>query len=130
MLIIDKKALKQMLEVSCSILAKNFFYEAATIKAFLNKFSNHVGGKLELFELTADQEILDELRHDETARLYFTCYFVSAHLRDLFLTELHFTEQELRAFEGFLPKYIGEANYEKQQPKSERQGTYYRKFFE
>ncbi len=120
--------MKQILEVTCSILERNFYYSNESIKRFLDLFTEDTLDELENFEAFAEQRILDELHNSYKARLYFTCYFTSAQLRYIFLNELHFTEQELKAFENFLPKYQGDKTNEKQQqPKHERAN--HRKFF-
>jgi hypothetical protein len=123
---LDPAILKAILQVTCSILEKNFFYDKETISVFLTKFTDDTIQELELFEQSTDPEILYELETDPKARLHFTCYLASSQLRHIFLNELHFTEQELNAFDNILPKHTGE-NYEKRQPKHKR--TSYRKFF-
>lgn len=126
MAIFDSEVVKAILGVTCSILEKNFFYDKEAISHFLNAFTEDTVIELNNFEQFAEPEIIAELHRGGKPRLYFTCYFVSAQLRHVFLNELHFTEQELYAFENLLPKYTGE-NYEKRQPKFE--GTHDRKFF-
>jgi hypothetical protein len=127
MTIFDANVMKSILEVTCSILERNFFYDTETIKRFLDLFTEDTIVELDNFEAFAEPEVLEELHNSPTVRLYFTCYFVSAQLRFIFINELHFTEQELKAFESFLPKYTGEKN-DKQQP-SKPKRTHYRKFF-
>lgn len=126
MAIFEPIVTKQILGVTCSVLQKNFFYENENITSFLDDFTADLGQELSNFELLAHESIIYELHNDKMARFYFTCYFVSAHLREFFIHKLHFTEQELHAFESVLPKYTGE-RYEKQQSKHE--GTHDRKFF-
>ena len=46
------------------------------------------------------------------ARIYFTCYFVSAHFENIFIHKLHFTEQELHRFRKYFTEYTGENTYE------------------
>jgi hypothetical protein len=128
--IFDRTITRQILGLTCDILREKFFYDNDALKNFLHIITGVLGEELEFFEENAREDVLDELYRDKVVRLYFTCYFVSAHLREVFIHDLHFTEQELKAFEAFLPKYTGEANYEKQQQQSKCQGTYYRKFFE
>ena len=126
MAIFDAEVMKQILKVTCSILERNFFYDSDNIKRFLDLFTEDTLVELESFEAFAEPQIIEELHSNYKARLYFTCYFVSAQLRFIFLNELHFTEQELKAFENFLPKYTGENNGKQQSPKRER--THYREF--
>jgi hypothetical protein len=122
----DPEVMKQILTVTCDILQKNFFYEEESLKRFLDLMTDVLGDELDFFYYQAEPAILDELLSDRQARLYFTCYFVSAQLREVFIHDLHFTEQELYAFESILPKYTG-VYHEKQQSKHKR--AYYRKFF-
>jgi len=126
MLIFDTEIMKQILTVTCSILQKNFFYDGDNLQRFLDFFTEDTLVEIDNFVAFAEPHILEELQNSHKARLYFTCYFVSAQLRFIFLNELHFTEQELKAFENFLPRYIGEENGKQQPPKRER--TYNRKF--
>jgi hypothetical protein len=127
--IIDKTALKQILEVTCSILINKFFYEPETVIEDLNYLGDYLSEELEIFQAVADEDFILELENDKVVRLYFTCYFISTHLREFLIGELHFSEQELKAFENFLPK-IGESRNEKHQPQPKHERAYYRKFFE
>jgi hypothetical protein len=81
---------------------------------FIQTLTDEMANDIDGFEKHADKEILDELRHDSLARLHFTCYFTSVHIRKLLLEGLHFSEQELQAFESILPKYIGEPRRKKE----------------
>ena len=124
--ILDLQATKTILQVSCDILEKKFYYDSDALTRFLNIFSAEVGEELERFMEYAFEETLDEICSSRKTRRYFTIYFVSANLRHILTNHLHFTEQEIYAFENFLPAYTGE-RHGKQQPKY--QGTDYRKFF-
>jgi hypothetical protein len=126
MYILDFQATKTILQVTCNILEKNFFYDTDAIGRFLNIFSREVGEELERFMEHAYVETLDEISSSRKTRQYFTIYFVSANLRYILTNHLHFTEQEIYAFENFLPQYTGE-RHGKQQPKYQR--TDYREFF-
>ena len=126
MYIIDFAATKMILQVTCDILEKKFFYDSDALSRFLDTFSFVMGEETEAFIQYTEPEILDEICSSRKTRMYFTIYFVSANLRHILLHDLHFTEQEIIAFENFLPKYTGE-RHGKQQPKYE--GTDYRKFF-
>jgi hypothetical protein len=128
MLIFDRKITGQILSLTCSILRENFMYDDEFLKEFLDDFKDYLGEELDIFEEYAEPRILLSLKYDGKARAYFTCYFVSAHLREMLINRLHFSEQELQAFESILPKYTGEQYHEKyEQPKAKR--THYRKFF-
>jgi hypothetical protein len=128
MTIFDPTVMKKILEVTCSILERNFYYDSEALKRFLDLFTEDTLDELESFEAFAEPHILYELHNSYKARLYFTCYFTSAQLRYIFLDKLHFTEQELKAFETFLPKYQGDKTNEKQQPPKHKR-TDNRKFF-
>ena len=125
MRILDFSTTKTILQVTCDILEKKFFYDKDAVSRFLNVFSDEVGEEIEIFIDYAYPETLDELKRSYKSRLYFTVYFVSANLRQILLLHLHFTEQEILAFENFLPSYTGD-RYGNQQPQSKR--TDYRKF--
>lgn len=118
--------MKDILRVTCSILRENFFYDNESLGNFIDEFTKEVSAELAFFQEYANAEMLGRLETDATARLHFTCYFVSAHLRDIFIEKLHFSEPELYAFESLLPKYTGERKYETY---SKHQGANHRKFF-
>ena len=127
MAIFDRLTMKEILQVTCAILHKNFFYDEECLARFLDDFTDDICEELDLFEIHAARNIINELRFDQLARVHFTCYFVSAHLRHTFIHKLHFTDQELHAFESILPKYTGENRYEN--PKRCTR-THNREFFE
>ena len=127
MAIFEPLVMKEILKVTCSILQRNFFYEEESLKNFLDIFTYDISNELLFFEANVEQRILDELNSDKLARLHFTCYFVSAHLREIFIHKLHFTEQEIYAFESLLPKYTGDKKRNETEPKYTR--THHRKFF-
>lgn len=118
--------MKEILQLTCGILRNNFFYSDESIEVFLDVFTEEIGEELEFFACNAAPDVLEKLQENKMARLHFTCYFVSVHLRDIFIHRLHFTEQEIRAFESILPKQTGEKRHETQ---SRHERTYYRKFF-
>jgi|tagenome__1003787_1003787.scaffolds.fasta_scaffold20262018_2 hypothetical protein len=125
MRILDFSATKTILEVTCDILEKKFFYDKDAVSRFLTIFSDEMSEELERFLEFAYVDTLEELERSYKSRIYFTIYFVSANLRHILMYELHFTEQEIHAFENFLPSYTGEGKYGKQ---PQRKGTDYRKF--
>ena len=126
MAIFDAVIMKQILQVTCMILERYFFYDSDSVKRFLDEFTDDTIVELDNFGMFAEPHVLEELHNSDKARLYFTCYFVSAQLRFILINKLHFTEAELRAFENFLPEYTGENNGKQQTSKRER--TYNRKF--
>jgi hypothetical protein len=110
-MIYDQYMLKAIVTVTCAILRNNFFYSDERISWFINMFTDEIANELDFFETFAEQYILEELRTDRLARFHFTCYFTSTNLRRVFINDMHFSEQELYAFENILPKYIGEQYY-------------------
>jgi hypothetical protein len=124
--IFEPSILKDIMTVTCSILKRNFFYEDESLVDFLDNFTEILGLELDFFEANAKESVIDDLYNDIGARAHFTCYFTSAHLREYFIQEMFFTEQELYAFENILPKYTGE-RYEKRKTRFER--AHDRKFF-
>lgn len=94
--------LKEILRATCVILLKNFFYDESQVHQFLDDFKIAMTKDLALFEMMADPEVVQELEDSRVLRAYFTTYFVSRHIRELFINKFHFTEQELEAFENVL----------------------------
>lgn len=99
---------KKIIQITCDILKKHFFYCDDSLCRFLNGFHDCFSEELAYFEDNADLDTLEELEFDPMARLHFTCYFTSCNLRHALINEMHFTNQELYAFESILPKYTGE----------------------
>jgi hypothetical protein len=112
--IFDPQLMKAIIKITCSVLRDNFFYSDESIASFINTFTDDMANALDEFEAFAEESIINELHRDRLARFHFTCYFTSVNLRFIFINKMHFTEQELQAFENLLPKYIGEKRYEKQ----------------
>jgi hypothetical protein len=112
--IYNSNLLKEMLRITCSILGEYFYYDKKEIKPFLDDFADDFVDDLTEFMQTADPEIIDELKRFSKSRFYFTCYFTSEILHRNLVEKLHFSEQELLAFENILPKYTGERSYAKQ----------------
>lgn len=114
MSIIDAALIKSIVKITCSILHCNFYYSIEKIGWFIERITDDMANNINDFELNGDKEIIAQLRRDSITRLYFTSYFTSVHIRQTLLDGLHFTEQELQAFESILPKYIGEPHYERE----------------
>lgn len=112
MAIYEPFIMKEILKVTCVILRNNFCYDDENLSMFIDIFTDDIAKDLSSFELFAEKSVIDELHRNTKARLYFTCYFVSLSIRDLFINKMHFTEQELVAFESILPKYTGDKPYE------------------
>lgn len=101
---LDQAIIKEILMLTCDILHNKFYYDKDALARFLEKIERKIVHDYKGFADYADQETLTELKYSFLARKYFTCYFVSANLHDVMVEQLHFTEQELNAFEAFLPK--------------------------
>jgi hypothetical protein len=102
---LDRIALEEILLVTCCILEKHFYYDQACISRFLNIFSDVLKFEINFFDLQAEPELRYKLKHDKQACFYFTIYFVSAHMREILIDHLYFSELELIAFDNLLPKY-------------------------
>jgi hypothetical protein len=121
-ILLDKEILKGILQITCNILKNNFFYDDFSLKRFLNIFHEVMTDEYCAFEQYTDEEILEELRNDKVTRQYFTSYFTSANLHDIFVHDMHFTEEELDCFENMLPKYTGVYDND---PKQTNKRAYY-----
>ena len=111
--IMDRQTLKEILQVTCGVLHTNFFYEKERVIEFLDNFTETLKLEIILFTETVEPEIINDLLTYRAARFYFTCHFVSTHLRKTFIERLHFSEQELYAFENVVSKYTGDKPNEK-----------------
>lgn len=115
MTIHEPVVLKEILEVTCAILHNNFYYDREYLEWFVDTFSSELAKELHLFERCGNQDMVAKLHRNEDARVQFTCYFASANLRRIFVEKMHFSEQELKAFETILPRYTGEKCHEAKQ---------------
>lgn len=111
--ILDRQTLKEILQLTCGILHHHFFYEKKTVAIFLSEFTDVLQNEIRGFINSVETEILDDLLTYRAARFYFTCHFVSTHLRKTLIEKLHFSEQELYAFENVVSKYTGDMPDEK-----------------
>lgn len=113
MSIYEPFVMKEIIKVACHILRNNFCYDNDSLSWFIDTFTNDIAKDLSDFEAFTERGIIDELHTNKMARLYFTCYFVSRNLHYTFINKMHFSEQELIAFESILPKYsAGDKPYE------------------
>lgn len=118
LLVLDREILQNIVTVSCSILQNNFYYSEEVLTRFVDVLGDVLGDEMEALEEWIDYEFKMSMKYDVLARKEFTCYFVSSNLHDVLVYDLHFSEQELDAFENILPKYTGVADDTKQ--RSER----------
>lgn len=107
MILLDKQIFKGVIEITLNILKNNFFYDNETLGYFTDTYTQTLANEYCLFEDNSDEEFLRKLRFDLLGRKYFTSYFMSYHLHDTLVNELHFTEKELDLFENILPKFVG-----------------------
>lgn len=105
MLLLDARATKTMLRISCHILKQQFFYDTDGVSRFLTLFERIATDDLIKFEDHADQDTLDMIACDRATRLDFTIYFVSCNMHDILKHYLFFNDAELRIFESYIPKY-------------------------
>jgi hypothetical protein len=103
---LDLTIMRKILELTCEILEHHFYYEKETICRFLDAMENRVLQEVKDINDWISNEEVKELIEDKTSRMYFTCYFISANLRDTLVKDLHFSSQELHAFEAFLPATV------------------------
>jgi hypothetical protein len=96
------------------ILKDYFFYDTCSLVRFSNIFVKYMADQYIEFEKTADKEYKDQLRYNLNNRKYFTSYFLSFHLHDIFVEKMHFSDLELDCFENILPKFVGESNHVEQ----------------
>lgn len=106
-MLLERTILKEILYTACLILKKHFFYDEESITHFLDDFTNEMIFGYGCFDEKADEETRLRLKYDRKARALFTNYFASANLHDILINYLHFSEQELEAFENILPRYAG-----------------------
>jgi hypothetical protein len=124
LLVLDREILHNIMTVTCSILQNNFYYCEDVLIRFVETFADVLEDEMEALDEWIDRDFKMTMKYDGLARKEFTCYFVSAHLHDVLVYDLHFTDQELDAFENILPKYTGVTDDTKQRS----QRAHYRKF--
>jgi hypothetical protein len=118
LLVLDRQILQNIITVSCSILQNNFYYSEDVLIRFVDTLSDVLADEMEALDSWIDLDFKMSMKYDVLARKEFTCYFVSSNLHDVLVYDMHFSEQELDAFENILPKYTGVTDDTK--PRSER----------
>ena len=118
-MLLDLDLMKSILDVTVTILHKNFFYDEESLMTFVDKLEDLTVNKYRLFAENIDQEFIDELRNNSRSKMYFTSYFMSCNLQDILVNNFYFSDTELNAFESILPKYMG-ANEDDFKPNSKR----------
>ena len=106
----DKRIFTGIFELTTNILKNHFFYDTESIRSFQDEYTMKIANEYCLFEQQTDEDFIRRLKSDLMGRKYFTSYFMSYHLHDILVENLHFTEQELDLFENLLPKIVGEQN--------------------
>jgi hypothetical protein len=114
LILLDKRTFTGILEITTNILKNNFFYSLESIANFLEVCTVRMANEYCAFEDTSDDEFKHRLRFDLNFRRIFTSYFVSYHLHDILVENLHFSEKELDLFENILPKFQGERDVKQQ----------------
>lgn len=107
MLLLDREMYKGILRISTSILKTYFFYDDECLERFWACFGDTIEEEYLYFDENADYGFKVQLQYDLKLRRDWTCYFVSFHLHDILMDQLHFTELELDCFENLLPNTTG-----------------------
>ena len=119
-MVLDRGILNDIMTVTCSILQNNFYYSETVLDRFIDTLSDVLADEMEALDQWIDQDFKMMMKYDGLARKEFTCYFVSEHLHDVLVYDMHFSDQELDAFENILPKYTGVADDTKQRSQGAR----------
>lgn len=114
MFLLDREVSEGIYKITVDILQNYFFYDVESLVRFSDIFVQYIADQYVEFDRSVDQAYKMQLRYDVTNRKYFTSYFLSAHIHDILVDKLHFSEQELDCFENILPKFVGESNDVKQ----------------
>jgi hypothetical protein len=107
LILLDKRIFTGIFEITTDILKNNFFYDLESLADFHKVFTMTLANEYCAFEDNSDAEFKQRLRFDLKCRQLFTSYFVSYHLHDILVHNLHFSEKELDLFENILPKFVG-----------------------
>jgi hypothetical protein len=107
LILLDKRIFKGIFEITTDILKNNFYYDFETLADFHELFTKTIASQYCVFEDNSDDEFKRWLRFDLRSRQLFTSYFISYHLHEILVKNLHFSEKELDLFENILPKFVG-----------------------
>lgn len=107
MFLLDKYVFTGIVDITQDILKNYFFYDNESLNNFFDDFVNCMANEYTIFHQNVDFDFKRQLRFDLNTRRHFTSYFVSWHLHDLLVNNLHFTDMELDLFENILPKFVG-----------------------
>jgi|SRR3954466_16033691 hypothetical protein len=114
MLLLDKRVFTGIYDITTMILRDNFFYEPEALVNFMHTYTDTLANEYCLFEDNTDREFIRKLKTDLEGRKLFTSYFMSFHLHDALVNQLHFSDEELSLFESILPKFVGVYNAKQQ----------------
>jgi hypothetical protein len=114
MFLLDKYVFTGIVDITQNILQNYFFYDTECINNFFDDFVDCMADEYRQCYESMDQQLRTELKLSRDRRKHFTSYFVTWHLHDLLVNNLHFSKLELDMFENILPKFTG-ANHAKQQ---------------
>jgi hypothetical protein len=116
-LLLDQEIYKGILRITATILQNHFYYSLESLERFFDCFAEAVEDAYILFQETASEGFLDQIKEDTTARREFTSTFISTQMHEVLVYDLHFTELELDCFELFLPHCTGANDDTKQSHK-------------
>jgi hypothetical protein len=103
---LDLVIMRKILEMTCGILEKHFYYDKILLCRFLDLMESRVLEEVKNIREWINEDDVKELILDKKSRAYFTCYFISANLHDTLVKDFNFSSQELDAFQVFLPDTI------------------------
>jgi hypothetical protein len=115
MILLDEFVFKEILRMTIEIMQKKFYYSQASIERFVDRFVFVITNEYCAFEENTDCYIKTAIRSNKLNRRAFTSDFVSYHLYDILVDDMHFSEQEIDLFLDMLPQPLGVKNtYAKQ----------------
>lgn len=107
MFLMDKETMVGLLNICQSILLDYFYYAEECLEPFFKYFQEYMIDEYVTFYDGADYSTKMELKYDWQSRRNFTAYLMSKGIHRSLVDILHFSDEELNAFENLIPKYTG-----------------------
>lgn len=107
MFLMDKPTMTTILTITQTILLDYFFYSPECLDPFLKYFSDFTVSEYINVYNDSDYSFKMEIKYDWEARKEFTSYLMSHGIHRSLVDILHFTDEELKAFENLIPKCTG-----------------------
>lgn len=107
MFLMDRETLVGILNITRSILLDYFYYSPESLAGFFQYFQDFMVKEYLDFYEEAEHSYKMELKYDWQARKELTNYLSSFGLHRSLVDVLHFTDEELYAFENLIPKCTG-----------------------